>query len=347
MPPQLPAADRAKRPRSGARQSADATRWRACDATAGDGPGSWVVPDEEQEPMPRRTLTHALMIAAAVPALALPAAAQAATIDGTPRGERLLGTAQADTIRAFEGADRVLARAGDDTVDGGFGADLLRGNAGNDTIQGGNGPDLITGNLGDDTLDGGPGRDAVFGGKGNDRVSGGDPLAGPAGRFGWRLRGPFWGSGERLHGGAGNDVVTGGAGRDFLSGGFDDDRVEGGAGGDRIFANKGVDTVLGGDGNDDLWALSRKDVSGPGDTVGDTLDGGAGNDLFHTYDGEADRIGCGDGRDRVIADVHDAIADATPENPNGSCERVTRTQPESDQQEGATEAPADDQREGL
>ncbi len=107
-------------------------------------------------------------------------------------------------------------------------------------------------------------------------------------------------------------------------------------------ANQGVDTVDGGDGNDDLWALSRKDVSGPGDTTGDSLIGGAGNDTFHTYDGEADRITCGDGDDRVKADTVDVIADATPENPNGSCERVTRTVPESDAQEGATEAPSED-----
>lgn len=132
---------------------------------------------------------------------------------------------------------------------------------------------------------------------------------------------------------AGDDVISGGFGRDHVSGGFGDDRIDGGPGRDRILANKGVDTISGGDGNDDLWALSRKDVTGPGDTVGDTLDGGVGNDRFHTYDGETDRIACGAGNDRVIADLYDAIADATPENPNGSCERVTRSQSESDAHE--------------
>lgn len=297
--------------------------------------------------MPRRRLTHLLAIAVAAPALLAPAAS-AATITGTPQADRLLGTAQADTIDGLAGRDRILARGGDDVVSGGAGADLLRGNAGNDAISGGDGADLITGNLGDDTLDGGAGRDAIFGGSGNDRITGGDTVApAAAARDGFRSRGPFWGTGDRLHGGAGNDAVSGGAGRDFVSGGFGDDQLQGGDGADRIFANQGVDTIDGGNGNDDLWALSRKDVTGPGDTTGDTLIGGAGDDRFHTYDGEADRITCGEGRDRVIADVYDVIADATPENPNGSCEHVTRTRPESDKQEGATEAPSEDRQERL
>ena len=214
--------------------------------------------------MPRRPFASAVALAAIVPAIAFPSAASAATITGSDRGERLLGTRLADTISALAGRDVVIARLGDDRIDGGAGADLLRGNRG------------------DDTIDGGPGRD-------------------------------------------------------FVSGGFDDDTLSGGPGADRIMANQGVDTVDGGDGNDDLWALSRKDVSGPGDVTGDTLDGGAGNDRFHTYDGEADRITCGDGRDRVIADTADVITDATPEQPNGSCERVTRTVPESDADENAAD----------
>ena len=71
-----------------------------------------------------------------------------------------------------------------------------------------------------------------------------------------------------------------------------------------IFANRGVDTSSGGDGNDVLWALARGDVApGPGvDQVGDTLDGGNGNDIFRTRDGEVDRITCGAGNDRALLD---------------------------------------------
>ena len=80
-----------------------------------------------------------------------------------------------------------------------------------------------------------------------------------------------------------------------------------------IFANLGVDTSSGGDGNDVLWAMARGDVApGPGvDQVGDTLDGGNGNDLFRTRDGEVDRITCGAGDDRALLDNVDVITDAT------------------------------------
>jgi hypothetical protein len=67
--------------------------------------------------------------------------------------------------------------------------------------------------------------------------------------------------------------------------------------------------------------------NGEVDQHGDTLDGGAGADTFHTRDGEVDRITCGDGNDRAILDTVDVITDATPANPNGSCERVIRQAP--------------------
>ena len=89
-----------------------------------------------------------------------------------------------------------------------------------------------------------------------------------------------------------------------------------------------MDTTNGGDGNDRLWALARGDVqpgpNGETDQVGDTLDGGAGNDSFRTRDGEVDRITCGEGNDVAFLDLVDVITDATAENPNGSCERVVR-----------------------
>jgi Ca2+-binding RTX toxin-like protein len=134
-----------------------------------------------------------------------------------------------------------------------------------------------------------------------------------------------------------------------MSGGKDDDTQNGGGGADLIFANRGVDTTFGGDGNDVLWAMHKDDVTAPGDTVADTLDGGAGNDRFRVRDGEADRIACGDGeRDRVIADQYDVIVDATPEDSTGSCEQVVRrdASTESDSGERRTESPAEDRAEG-
>lgn len=165
--------------------------------------------------------------------------------------------------------------------------------------------------------------DRLFGGPGNDTLTGGD------GR-------------DRIHGGPGNDVATGNAGDDLLSGGAGDDQLYGKAGNDRIFANGGNDEEWGGDGNDQLWALARVDVTGPGDPSGDTLHGEAGDDVLHARDGEVDRIDCGPGNDTALLDAVDVIVDATPANPNGSCEKVVRRapSPKDARQEGAADTPA-------
>ena len=128
-----------------------------------------------------------------------------------------------------------------------------------------------------------------------------------------------------------------------MAGGQGDDVQDGGAGNDVIFANRGVDTSIGGDGNDVLWAMARADVTAPGDQVGDTLDGGNGNDVFRTRDGEVDRVTCGAGEDRAFLDGFDVITDATAENPNGSCERVARKapNPRDSAPEDSEEAPAE------
>ena len=44
--------------------------------------------------------------------------------------------------------------------------------------------------------------------------------------------------------------------------------------------------------------------------------GGAGNDIIGARDGAVDRISCGPGRDRVLADPQDVVA--------RDCERVAR-----------------------
>src|SRR5439155_9339389 len=109
------------------------------------------------------------------------------------------------------------------------------------------------------------------------------------------------------------------------------------------------DPSSGGAGDDVLWALARSDVQpGPGgavDQVGDTLDGGPGNDTFRTRDGEVDRITCGDGDDTALLDQVDVITDATAANPNGSCERVVRQapKPKDSRTEDAQQAPKDAQ----
>ena len=105
-----------------------------------------------------------------------------------------------------------------------------------------------------------------------------------------------------------------------MSGGPGDDIQNGGDGNDLIFANVGVDTSFGGPGNDVLWALAKADVASIGDPVGDSLDGGDGDDVFRTRDGEVDKITCGPGNDKAILDNYDVITDAGAGQP----ERLVR-----------------------
>ncbi|MBI5104376.1 MAG: hypothetical protein HZB46_05205 [Solirubrobacterales bacterium] len=257
-------------------------------------------------------------IAAAALAL-VPATALAATIQGGPGNERLRGTNAADVIDGNQGNDRIQGRKGDDKLIGGEGNDRVFGGAGNDTLSGVQGNDWLNGGAGDDTVTGDANAtgdrtsfDRLFGAAGNDVLKGGDSF-------------------DRIYGGSGNDQAWGENGNDRMAGGTGDDVQHGGAGNDTIFANLGQDTSTGGEGDDTLWALARGDVHPPEgggvDQVGDTLDGGPGNDRFRTRDGEADRITCGDGDDRAFLDEVDVITDATAENPKGSCERVQRRAP--------------------
>jgi len=106
----------------------------------------------------------------------------------------------------------------------------------------------------------------------------------------------------------------------LMAGGPGDDRQDGGAGNDTIFANLGRDTTEGADGNDRLFALSRKDVSGRGDMLGDTVRGGPGDDRIAVRDGERDVVNCGPGVDHAFLDFKDVLED-------NSCEVVSRHRP--------------------
>ena len=113
-----------------------------------------------------------------------------ATVTGTSRGDRLVGT---------PGRDLLVGGEGDDELGGRSGADLMCGGAGDDLIRGGRGADLIVG---------GGGRDIVFAGRGADEVHGGagrDALYGQAGA-------------DSLAAGPGADSCVGGGGRDLLTG---------------------------------------------------------------------------------------------------------------------------------
>jgi Ca2+-binding RTX toxin-like protein len=143
-----------------------------------------------------------------------------------------------------------------------------------DSMSGSNQAVALYGYAGDDTLRGTLEADTLFGGEGRDLLAGGD----------------------------GKDSLEGGGGADELYGGAGDDLLSGGSGNDSLFAlgantwgtlPQGLDTLLGGAGDDTLWGLD-----------GSTLDGGAGADVYNTYDaaqgdGPTYLFGVGSGQDTV------------------------------------------------
>ena len=127
---------------------------------------------------------------------------------------------------------------------------------------------------------------------------------------------------------AGSFLFAGIAFAQDLTGTEHSDRIKGTPDADMINALGGPDLVL-----------ARADVSGPDDTAGDTVDGGAGDDTIHVRDGEQDVVTCGDGNDKVFADFKDVV--------DTSCETVIRKAPKSrdDKGENSTQSPKEDNKE--
>lgn len=110
---------------------------------------------------------------------------RAATIYGSPAGERLRGTAGPDVIVGGGGPDRIIGLGGRDVICAGAGRDLLIGGRGRDALLGQRGADRVRGGAGADRLVGGPGPDRLAGGRGPDLLIGGpgrDRLRGGPGR---------------------------------------------------------------------------------------------------------------------------------------------------------------------
>jgi Tol biopolymer transport system component len=216
------------------------------------------------------------------------------------------GTPGDDLIFAGTGSDVIDALAGDDCVDLGPGADRGQGGPGDDLVVGGQGDDRSSGSSGNDRMRGDGGDDRLVGGRGNDSLFGqigDDELLGGLGN-------------DLMVGQAGNDRMVGSRGRDRLNGGRGNDRLFGESSPDRINSGSGKDRVRGGSGNDVVRGDSGNDRL-IGDTGRDRIFGGLGNDVILAVDGQRDRIRCGVGVDRVVADRVDRVDRA-------SCERVRR-----------------------
>ena len=218
--------------------------------------------------------------------------ATANVIRGTAANNSIVGTARADRIFAGTGNDTVDGLAGSDCVDLGPGTDRGQGGSGNDLVVGGLGRDRLAGSSGNDRLRGGSSGDRLIGGFGNDR----------------------------LHGQSGSDRVNGERGRDRINGGSSNDVISAGSSGDRVAGDQGNDRINGNSGNDVLKGNSGRDrISGS--TGADRIAGGGGNDRINARDGRRDRVNCGTGRDRVVADTIDRVS--------RNCELVSRSRASS------------------
>ena len=130
---------------------------------------------------------------------------------------------------------------------------------------------------------------------------------------------------DKLVGKGGNDILLALGGRDNLVGGRGKDIVLGGSrarafrGEKNLVGGSGNDVVAGGLGSDNVVGKEGNDLMADGevpDQSEDILSGGAGNDVILVVNRPAfeDKVTCGGGFDRVIADRKDLVAP--------DCERV-------------------------
>ena len=84
---------------------------------------------------------------------------------------------------------------------------------------------------------------------------------------------------DTVIGGAGDATIFTGDGNDKIQSGNGDDILVGGEGDDTILGGLGADFISGGDGND-IIVSSLPGMDSNGNPMGDTLRGGAGEDIF-------------------------------------------------------------------
>ena len=211
------------------------------------------------------------------------------------------GTAANDSLAiAIDGSD-IVVTGGSQTrtfnaadvnviIADGFGGDdtITNGTSLKATLRGGNGSDTIFGGSGEDRIHGGVGNDSLWGRDSADKIFGEDGVDSCYGN----------GGNDRIEGGAQGDHIRGNGGRDRMFGNGGHDRLYGGASGDFIYGQAGNDQILGEGGNDRLYG---------DDGFGDTLRGGAGDDVFITLDSVADHLFGDGGHDTFNGDDSDVL----------------------------------------
>ena len=205
-----------------------------------------------------RTVTLAVACVLAFAAVAL-----AATVNGGPGPDFLVGTNGNDTINGQGGRDNIFGLNGNDKLNGGnetgpgdniYGDGSCppgaknanycdaNGGSGNDTIDPGDGDDSVVAGAGNDKILASNGNDTLQGNAGNDIMSGGN-------------------GNDTMTGGNGNDKLDGGAGNDTLGGGAGKNSYKGGAGKDSLSARNGVKEIVDcGSGSKDKATVDRSDT---------------------------------------------------------------------------------------
>ena len=211
--------------------------------------------------------------------------------------------AAGDTIHGDADSDRIFGQSGNDVVQGGSGADDIAGNAGGDEVSGNDDDDHVTGGSRtagvvddetrtvSDTLPASV-NDRVHGDAGDDVVTGDNASISTTGEVTLHDVPTLQAGGTLpvgLAGTFGPDLVTGDAGNDHLWGQSGDDRVEGGDGVDTAEGNSGADDVYGGVGPDSLYGGST--TPNVDDRATSTVTGLRG-----------DHLEGGDGEDVVLGD---------------------------------------------
>ncbi|WP_165837722.1 beta strand repeat-containing protein [Zavarzinia aquatilis] len=212
--------------------------------------------------------------------------------------------------------------------------DFHVGSGDDDILNGARGNDHLKGALGDDVLIGGSGSDILDGGAGTDTASFAGSSAGVAVDL---AAGTATGTGlgndtlidiENVIGTAGADDIAGDEGANRLDGGAGDDILRGRGGDDTYVVDSAGDTVVEGrdDGHDTVLALSSTyrlgarvedltfigvgDFNGVGNTLANTITGGAGDDVLNGGRGADLMRGLGGDDTYIVDDAGDIVEEA-------------------------------------
>ena len=215
---------------------------------------------------------------------------------GAGEGDRFAG------VEFLIGGSAGDVLSGTSALAGGPGEDALRGTEERDSIFGGAGNDTLQGGGGDDEVDGEDGDDLLEGGAGDDRLRE-DPREAENGKQSFIGVGPGSTTGADVgRGGSGDDIIDLGPEDDVEWGEAGKDWVYGGDGQDRSHGGPDADIVAGEAGSDRMWGGGGADVLRSG-----RIEEHWYADPPRPLDTWSDRVDCGAGRDRVVANPWDQV----------------------------------------